>query len=85
MLLFDTNKEKYHLFTSMSSWLSGEERGLLSEGAQVKIKEEAERFRRTEGQGVILPKFPKNFFCIFIGLYIHFGCIEHDDNDYMHL
>ena len=54
MLLFDTNKEKYHLYTSMSSWLSGEERGLQSEGAQVRIKAEAEReevMRREEIEG----------------------------------
>ena len=55
MLLFDTNKEKkYHLVTSMSSWLSGEERGLQTEGAQVRITVEAEReeeLRREEIEG----------------------------------
>ena len=54
MLLFDTNKEKYHLFTSMSSWLSGEERGLQSEGAQVRVTVEAEReeeLRKEEIEG----------------------------------
>ena len=54
MLLFDTNKGKYHLFTSMSSWLSGEERGLQSEGAQVRITVEAEReeeLRKEEIEG----------------------------------
>ena len=54
MLLFDTNKEKYHLFTSMSSWLSGEERGLQSEGTQVRITMEVEReeeLRREEIEG----------------------------------
>ena len=38
----------------MSSWLSGEERGLQSEGAQVRIKAEAEReevMRREEIEG----------------------------------
>ena len=38
----------------MSSWLSGEERGLQSEGAQVRIKVEAEReevMRREEIEG----------------------------------
>ena len=38
----------------MSSWLSGEERGLQSKGAQVRIKAEAEReevMRREEIEG----------------------------------
>ena len=54
MSLIDTNKEKYHTFTSMSSWLSGEERGLQSERAQVQITVEAEReeeLRREEIEG----------------------------------
>ena len=54
MSLIDTNKEKYQIFTSMSSWLSGEERGLQSEGAQVRITVEAEReeeLRREEIEG----------------------------------
>ena len=52
--LIDTNKEKYHIFASMSSWLSGEERGLQSESAQVRITVEAEReeeLRREENEG----------------------------------
>ena len=49
MSLFNTNKGKYHPLTSMSSWLSGEERGLQSEGAQVPITVEAEKERVEEG------------------------------------
>ena len=54
MSLIGTNNEKNHLFTSMSSWLSGEERGLQSESAQVRITVEAEReeeLRREEIEG----------------------------------
>ena len=57
----------------MSSWLSGEERGLQSEGAQVRIKAEAEReevMRREEIEGrtdcIVQVKGKKKFFHKFI-------------------
>ena len=48
MAIRSTNVDNFDVFTSMSSWLSGEERGLQSEGAQVRITE-AERERFEEG------------------------------------
>ena len=45
MSLIGTNNEKNHFFISMSSWLSGEERGLQSERAQVQTTMGAERER----------------------------------------
>ena len=54
MSLIGTNNENNQLFISMSSWLSGEERGLQSDGAQVRVTAEAEReevMRREEIEG----------------------------------
>ena len=56
MSLIGTNNEKNQLFISMSSWLSGEERGLQSKRAQVRITMGAERereevLRREEFEG----------------------------------
>ena len=54
MSLIGKNNEKNHLFISMSSWLSGKERGLQSEGARVRVTAEAEReevMRREEIEG----------------------------------
>ena len=54
MSLIGTNNEKNQLFISMSSWLSGEERELQSERAQVRITMGAEReevLRREEFEG----------------------------------
>ena len=45
MAIPSTNVDNSDVFTSMSSWLSGEERRLRSEGARVQIPEEAERKR----------------------------------------
>ena len=45
MAIPSTNVDNSNVLTSMSSWLSGEERRLRSEGARVQVPEEAERFR----------------------------------------
>ena len=54
MAIPSTNVDNSDVFTSMSSWLSGEERRLRSEGAWVQVPEEAEReeeLRRDELNG----------------------------------
>ena len=51
MSLIGTNNEKNHLFISMCSWLSGEERGLQNERAQVRITVGAERERGSVEKG----------------------------------
>ena len=44
MAIPSANVDNYLVYVSMSSWLSGEERRLRSEGARVQVPEEAERF-----------------------------------------
>ena len=51
MSLIGTNNEKNQHFESMSSWLSGEERGLQSERVQVRITMGAERERGSVEKG----------------------------------
>ena len=71
MSLIGGNNEKNQFFTSMSSWLSGEERGLQSERTQVRVTVGAERedvLGREEFEGrracIIKVEGKKNIFII---------------------